>query len=151
MLGATLMTATTWRFSRASALTLSRSSWSMIAISPGFRRLVSDLVLRSRRAGATRPGRSAEPFPSLLCNLREYTHIALPSVPDRLRCDAIDNLSATRRNRGSSRCRRISALGRGRGKQLTGVRPAEFGVLKSRQHSGQFFDPAWLVQLGHAA
>src|SRR5690606_13988597 len=57
MLGATLTTAPTWQETSASALTRSRSTWSMTAISPGWRRLVRSLVRRSSRAVALTPGR----------------------------------------------------------------------------------------------
>src|SRR5579859_6804463 len=117
MLAATLTTAETCRFSSASALTLSRSAWSMMAMSPGLSRSVSDLVRRSRRAGAVKPGRSVDPFPSLLCSLREYSHIALPSVPDRLRPDVIVNSTVAASHGGSPRHRR-PRLGRPRLVQL---------------------------------
>src|SRR5947207_6886655 len=59
MLGATLTTAATWQLISASALTRSRSRWSMMAMSPGHSRLVRFLVRRSRRAGPITPGRSS--------------------------------------------------------------------------------------------
>src|SRR5712691_6955682 len=58
MLTETFTTAATLRLIRSSALTRSRSEWSMMAISPGLRRLVMFFVLRSTRATATMPGGS---------------------------------------------------------------------------------------------
>src|SRR5712691_9734003 len=58
MLTETFTTAATLRLIRSSALTRSRSEWSMMAISPGLRRLVMLFVLRSTRATATMPGGS---------------------------------------------------------------------------------------------
>src|ERR1700736_3905451 len=58
MLTETFTTAATLRRISSSALTRSRSAWSMMAISPGLRRLVMLFVLRSTRATATMPGGS---------------------------------------------------------------------------------------------
>src|SRR5919108_3389133 len=58
MLTEALTTAATLRLMSSSALTRSRSEWSMMAISPGLRRLVMFLVRRSTRATATMPGGS---------------------------------------------------------------------------------------------
>src|SRR6266567_1448465 len=59
MLTETLTTAATLRLISSSALTRSRSEWSIMAISPGLRRLVMFFVLGSTRATATMPGGSA--------------------------------------------------------------------------------------------
>ena len=58
MLIEALTTAATFRLISSSALTRSRSEWSMTAISPGLSRLVMFFVLRSTRATATMPGGS---------------------------------------------------------------------------------------------
>src|SRR5215471_5715431 len=58
MLTEALTTAATLRLMSSSALTRSRSEWSMMAISPGLRRLVMFFVRRSTRAAATMPGGS---------------------------------------------------------------------------------------------
>src|SRR6266550_320584 len=58
MLTAALTTAATLRLISSSALTRSRSEWSMMAISPGLRRLVMFFVRWSTRATATIPGGS---------------------------------------------------------------------------------------------
>src|SRR5699024_8141619 len=55
MLLATLRTAATPQATSASALTRSRSTWSMIAMSPGRRRGVRFMVRRSDLTGATSP------------------------------------------------------------------------------------------------
>src|SRR4051794_17207899 len=60
MLGATLITPLTPQDTSASALTRSRSTWSMIAISPWFSRLVRNLVRLSILATALTPGLSSE-------------------------------------------------------------------------------------------
>src|ERR1700733_3335756 len=56
MLRLQFITAMTLRLMSSSALTRSRSEWSMMAISPGLRRLVMFLVRRSTRATAVMPG-----------------------------------------------------------------------------------------------
>src|SRR5208282_1438050 len=58
MLADALTTAATLRLISSSALTRSRSAWSMMAISPGLSRLEMFFVLRSTRAMATIPGGS---------------------------------------------------------------------------------------------
>src|SRR5580704_9908202 len=58
MLTEALTTAATLRLISSSALTRSRSEWSMMAISPGLRRLVMLFVRPSTRATATIPGGS---------------------------------------------------------------------------------------------
>src|SRR5690348_5162804 len=58
MLTEALTTAATLRLMSSSALTRSRSEWSMMAISPGLRRLVMFFVRWSTRATATIPGGS---------------------------------------------------------------------------------------------
>ena len=59
MLVDTFTTAPTWRSISASALSRSRSRWSMIAISPDESRLTRFLVRRSSRAVPVIPGRSS--------------------------------------------------------------------------------------------
>ena len=71
MLGAALMTAATWQLTSDSALTRSRSAWSMIAISPGRSRLVRVLVRRSSLAGPASPGRSGAAATLRLASRRE--------------------------------------------------------------------------------
>src|SRR3954452_236412 len=61
MLGAALTTAHTLADTNASAATRSRSTWSMKAMSPGRRGLVSRFVLRSTRAGPATPGGRSPP------------------------------------------------------------------------------------------
>src|SRR4029077_11670316 len=56
MLGETFTTAATPQPTRASALTRSRSTWSITATSPGRRRLVRFLVRRSSRTQPVTPG-----------------------------------------------------------------------------------------------
>src|SRR5947208_2727487 len=82
MLGATLTTAATWQATSASALTRSRSIWSMIAISPGRRRLVRSLVRLSRRAGPATPGSSGC---RLLRSVVNLIRVILPERAPRTR------------------------------------------------------------------
>src|SRR4051794_34488802 len=61
MLGEALTTAQILALTSDSAATRSRSTWSMIAMSPGRSRFVSRLVRRSIRAGPTTPGGLSPP------------------------------------------------------------------------------------------
>src|SRR6516165_9545094 len=70
MLTETLTTAATLRLISSSALTRSRSEWSMMAISPGLRRWVMFFVRWSTRATATMPGGSSA-FPR--CSIGSFT------------------------------------------------------------------------------
>src|ERR1700733_13813678 len=79
MLGPAFTTAATWHSMRESALTRSRSRWSMIAMSPGLSRLVRFLVRRSRRAGPITPGKSSDLPRRDQGRRRDGDFIALPS------------------------------------------------------------------------
>src|ERR1700748_2746450 len=76
---AALTTAETFRLISASAATRSRSTWSMIAMSPGHSRLVRFLVRRSRRAGPATPGSSLDLPRWMTGILTDSTFIVLPS------------------------------------------------------------------------
>src|SRR5690348_12788836 len=153
MLAATLTTAATCRCSSASALTRSRSSWSMMAMSPGASRLVRFLVRRSSLAGPLTPGRSSALARGVMGRLRNCAIIGsiLPETKAGLRHHA--NLAP---GSGSARlpAQPDSALGvlpfRG-GEQFTGVRPAELGVFEPGQHPGQLTHPSLVIQPGDAA
>src|SRR5215467_7126062 len=65
---AALTTAATLQAMSSSALTRSRSGWSMMAISPGASRLTRALVFTSTRAVARMPG-GASALPRLTCGI----------------------------------------------------------------------------------
>src|SRR6202012_2581075 len=79
MLTAALTTADTFRLIRASAATRAKSTWSMIAMSPGQSRLVRFLVRRSRRAGPAPPGSSVGLPRWMTGILTDGTFIVVPS------------------------------------------------------------------------
>src|SRR5579859_5672400 len=82
MLGDALITAATWQLISASALTRSRSRWSMIAMSPGHSRLVRFFVLRSRRAVPITAGRSSGLPRRAQGRRRDGDFIAFTILPD---------------------------------------------------------------------
>src|SRR5215510_725318 len=156
MLLATLTTAATCRCTSASALTRSRSSWSMMAISPGARRLVRFLVRRSSLAGPLTPGRSSVLGRGVMGRLRNCAIIEsiLPEIrgwpAPSLQPGAgevVSGLVLVPELPGF----RVGTLRAGGGEQLTGVRPPELGVFEPGQHPGQLAHPARVVQPGDAA
>src|SRR5215470_15008994 len=144
MLTAALTTAATSFWMSASALTRSRSAWSMTAMSPGRSRLVRFLVRLSIRAVAETPDRLTGLFRRNPGSLREAAVIV------KQYCQMVGAGGSASAPAGlSSGPRR--PLGRRGFQQLTGVRPAELGVLETGQHPGQLAYPALVVQAGHTA
>src|SRR5690348_10430934 len=144
MLTAALTTAATSSWMSASALTRSRSVWSMTAMSPGCSRLARFLVRLSIRAVAEMPGRLTGLFRRNPGSLRKAALIAKQS------CQMTGTGTSASAPPGLSSGPR-GPLGRRGFQQLTGVQPAELGILEARQHPGQLAHPALLVQAGHAA
>src|SRR5579863_5883919 len=82
MLAATLTTAATCLRRSASALTRSRSWWSMMAMSPGASRLVRILVRLSSLAGPVTPGRSSVLVRCVMGRLRNWAIIGFHTATD---------------------------------------------------------------------
>src|SRR5215472_494315 len=151
MLAAALTTAAACRCNSASALTRSRSSWSMMAISPGVSRLVRFFVRRSRRAGPLTPGRSSALGRGVMGRRRNWAIIeSHPARNPGLAC-AITLIPYRDQGQPGYSARWVLALRTSGGEQLTGVRPAELGVFEPGQHPGQLAHPALVVQPGDTA
>src|SRR5215475_23821 len=158
MLGAAFTTAAAWRRMSASALTRSRSTWSMMATSPGLSRLVRFFVRRSTRAGPAMPGRSSGLVRCFIESLRNWAIIVtiLPDPP-RTRSHTPHQRRPFRQVAAAAERPLRPGPPRGRpfrgrrGQQLPRVRPPKLGVLKTGQHPGELDDPARVVEAGEAA
>src|SRR4051794_18968717 len=129
MLGAALTTAHTLADTSASAATRSRSTWSMTAMSPGRRRLVRRLVLRSIRAGPATPGGRSPP--------RGRRNVASLITAESARRPLPGPTAAPPRGGpGSVRLERRGDL-----EQLLGVTPPELGLRQAREHAGELLQP----------
>src|SRR5690606_35224576 len=143
MPAAMLTTAAAPHATSASALTRSTSTWSMMAISPGWRRFVSLLVRRSILATPVTPGRSL-PF------LARRPGILLPGtfiktiLPEQTTWEAFHD-------RACPPCHTESPVSRRQPQQLLGMRSAQFGVFHAGEHPGQLAHPALVVERDHAA
>src|SRR3954451_17017840 len=134
MLGAALTTAQTFAATSPSAATRSRSTWSMIAMSPGRSRLVRRLVRRSRRATPTTPG-----WRSPLRERRRVASLIAASLPDVLgEPDPAAPPSG------------VPLRGRGDGQQLLRVTPRELRVGQPGEHPRQLFEPVRAVDPPYA-
>src|SRR5215813_7410874 len=167
MLGAAFTTAAAWRRMSATALTRSRSTWSMMAMSPGLSLLVRFFVLRSTRAGPAMPGRSSGLVRYFIESLRNWA-IIVTILPDLQRTRShtphqrrpfrqVAAAAGRPLAPGAGACPLRPGLLRGRpfrgrrGQQLPRVRPPKLGVLKTGQHPGELDDPARVVEAGEAA
>src|SRR4051795_6863903 len=125
MLGETLTTAQTFARTNASAATRSRSTWSMIAMSPGRSRLVSVLVRRSRRATPVTPGWRSPP--------RGRRSVAILISPESART-ALPLTFRRARDR----------------EQLLGVAASGDGVGQAAEQAGQLEEPLLPLDSRHA-
>src|SRR4051812_15271329 len=127
MLGATLTTATTRAAMRPSAAMRSRSTWSMIAMSPARRRLLSRLVRRSSRAEPTTPGGRSP--------ARGRRSVAILITGESARPDRNPSGAALRESSGA-------LLGRPRDRQqLLGMATPQRRVRKAGQHARELLQP----------
>src|SRR5690625_87337 len=178
MLVAVLSTAPTPCSSSASALTRSRSTWSMTAMSPGRSRPARFLVWRSQRTGAVSlPSARSPPRRRRVRRAPSAagTFIAwiLPEQgcfgPAKRYSACLCEYRGKRRSRAASPVadrsepvlpRRRGAspappsalpVGRRDGQEFLGMGAAEFGVLEAGEHAGEFAGAAVAVEAGDAA
>src|ERR1700754_3790173 len=140
---ATLTTAAAPHATSASALTRSTSTWSMIAISPDWRRLVSLFVRRSILATAVTPGRSPTFLPRRPGILLPGTFI-MTILPERNSAEATHYAACPLCHPGSPVCGREP-------QQFFRVRAAQLGVLQPGQHAGELAYASLMVERDDAA
>src|SRR3954454_24107913 len=139
MLGAALTTAQTLALTNASAATRSRSTWSMMAMSPGRRRFVSRFVRRSIRAGPATPGGRSPPRGRRKVASLITAESARPAPQGRTGAPPLTSAPE------SARFVRRRDL-----EQLLRVAAPESGLGQSGQHAGELLESVGAGHVHHA-
>src|SRR3954466_10975989 len=140
MLGAAFTTAQTLALTSASAATRSRSTWSMMAMSPGRRRLVSRFVRRSIRAGPATPGGRSPPRGRRKVASLITAESARPAPPGRTAAPPLASALV------SARFIRRRDL-----EQLLRVAAPEGGLRQPSQHAGELLESLGAGHVHHAS
>src|SRR4051794_20909260 len=138
MLGAALTTAHTFALTSASAATRSRSTWSMMAMSPGRRRLVSRLVRRSILAGPATPGGRSPP--------RGRRNVASLITAESARRPPSGPTAAPPSGAAQASVRLVCRCDR---EQLLGVAATECGLRQPGEHAGELLEPIGTRDVDH--
>src|SRR3954452_6233086 len=138
MLGAALITADTFALTSASAATRSRSTWSMMAMSPARRRLVSRLVRGSNRAGPATPGGPSPP--------RGRRNVASLITAESARRRYAGPTAAPPPGTAAASVRLVCRCDL---EQLSGVAAAERGLGQAGEHARELLDPIGIGDLDH--